>query len=234
MLKAHHLSYHLPSFSLSDISVGIPHNKKTAIMGLNGSGKTTLLKLFSGFFSPHSGEITLEEKSLTRYTPKLLAQKLSFVPQDFPTNFPYAVFEFVLMGRYPWQKGWFTNRCDKLLTCEILEQLDLTPFQNRILSELSGGERQRVLMARALNQKTQTLLLDEPLNHLDIKNKRFLLNLLDEQNRIGKTVISVIHDFDHVQNHFDHVILLKDGKLAFCGPPEDAFVPKWMEIVFEV
>lgn len=203
-------------------------------MGLNGSGKTTLLKLLSGFLSPQSGNITLEEKSLTKYTPKFLAQQLSFVPQDFPTNFPYTVFEFVLMGRYPWQKGLFTNRRDQFLTDEILEQLGLSLFQHRILSELSGGERQRVLMARALNQKTKILLLDEPLNHLDIKNKKFVLDLLDQQHQIGKTIIAVMHDFDHVQKHFDHVILLKNGKLAFSGPPEEAFVPERIETVFEV
>lgn len=204
-------------------------------MGLNGSGKTTLLKLISGFLKPSSGEIFLENRSMKIFSPKILAQYFTYVPQDFPTLFPYTVFEFVLMGRFPWQQGLFTTAEDKEKTKMILETLNLTPLKQRFIAELSGGERQRVLMARALNQDTPFVLLDEPLNHLDIKNSLFVMDLMNRlHGESKKNIIAVMHDFTQVKTYFDDVIFLKNGEIDFFGKVRDAFVPNQIKKTFDV
>lgn len=219
---------------LRDLSFTVARGQMTAVMGLNGSGKTTLLKLLSRVLKPTIGAIFYDEKNVNTFSTKELAREMAFVPQDFPTDFPFTVFEFVMMGRFPWQESLFASVKDYEVVNAVLHDLELHNIAKRIIANLSGGEKQRVLMARALAQQTPVILLDEPLNHLDIKNKIGILKILKKQNReYGKTIIAVMHDMHDVKTHFDHVIFLKNGTLAFQGDIAAAFRHDLLQDVFE-
>lgn len=219
---------------LKNVAAQIPSQKLTAIMGLNGSGKSTLLRLLSGFYSPHAGDVFLDSKNLNLFSRKELAQKITLVPQDFPTEFAFSVFEFVMMGRFPWKNSFLDSSQDITFVKSILKDCELESLSTRKINSLSGGERQRVLMARALAQDTPTLLLDEPFNHLDIKHRiafiKLLKNLITQQN---KTLVAVIHDLNLAKEHFDHVILLHNQEVVFSGAFADAWQSQIFETVFE-
>lgn len=224
-LTTQNLSFAIKGTPLvQDVSIQITPGKLTAIMGLNGSGKTTLMRLLSGFNSPTAGNITLGGKDLASLSRLEIAQNITVVPQDFPTTFPFTVFEFVAMGLYPWKTTLFESANEQERVTQVLRRLDLTEFTERTLSQLSGGERQRVLLARALVQDTPILFLDEPLNHLDVKNRAFLLKLLrEEKQNHGKTIVAIMHNLKEVYDHFEEVILLKGGQVCQTGPCADVF-----------
>lgn len=214
---------------LSDVTVGISRGAMVAVMGLNGAGKTTLLKILSGYLTPSAGE------AVVKTSDKTLAQTVAFVPQDFPTDFPFTVLEFVMMGRFAWRKGFFNRAADFDKVRSVLKRLFLEGFENRLVSTLSGGERQRVLLARALAQDTDAILLDEPVNHLDIRNKIEILNLIKEENRThGTTIVAVMHDPSDVQAYFNEVLLLKAGRLKYFGGLSEAFTSGLVRDVFGV
>ncbi len=235
ILQAHNLAFDYgAAFGLKALHLSITPHSLTAIMGLNGSGKSTLLGLLSGFLKPQSGEVILNDRSLSQYSAISLAQQISVVPQDFPTLFPYSVEEFVMMGTYPWKTTFFDSATDRQNVQTILAELDLTHFAKRKINTLSGGERQRTLLARALAQNTPLLLLDEPLNHLDIKHQLLFLKKLKTLCQTHrKTIIAVMHGLQEVQKHFDGVIFLKSGQLVFAGPVAQGFAPTILENVFE-
>jgi len=239
MFNIDKISYHVGTRHavplLSNISAKIPQGAMVAIMGLNGAGKTTLLKVMSHYLKPTFGTVCINSSDSNHLTQKELAQNLAFVPQDFPTDFPFTVFDFIMMGRFAWQKGLFSNPRDHERVHQAIKRLFLDGFEQRIISTLSGGERQRVLLARALVQNTQAILLDEPVNHLDIKNKIAILNILkDENQKNKKTIVAVMHDFRDVQKYFDQVLFLKDGVLKFFGDVSDGFQAPRLYDVFEV
>jgi iron complex transport system ATP-binding protein len=160
---------------------------------------------------------------------------LAHVPQDFLTEFPFTVEEFVRMGRYAWQSGFFAVETNFERTHAVLSRLKLADLKTRLIATLSGGERQRALLARALTQDTPTLLLDEPLNHLDVKQRAFFLKILKEENEIhGRTIIAVMHDLEEVRQHFTHVLFLKDGRVEYFGAIAEAFEIERLNRVFDM
>lgn len=219
---------------LRGASLTITQGSLTAIMGLNGAGKTTLLKVISGALKPTSGTVTISGQALNALSSKKRAQTVAFVPQDFPTDFPFTVSEFVAMGRFARRTGFFETPTDQNAVNDSLAKLNLSSFAFRRINSLSGGERQRVLMARALLQDAPVLLLDEPLNHLDVKNRLFILDLIAAERRSGRTIVAVMHDFQEVARHFDGAVLLKNGQVAFQGTVSQAFAPALLTDVFEV
>ncbi len=207
---------------LKNITLGLRAGALTAVLGLNGCGKTTLLKLLSGYFKPTAGSVLWQGGSLRDFSAIQLARQISFVPQDFPTDFPFLVQEFVMMGLFPWKKTFFDSAEDIQKIESILARLELTTFARRPVNQLSGGERQRVLLARALAQQTNLILLDEPLNHLDIKHRVAMLKLLRNLcHEHDKTIVAVMHNLDEVLRHFDDVVLLKQGETLFAGNKND-------------
>lgn len=220
---------------LTDVSCNIATGKLTAIMGLNGSGKTTLLNIMSGLIPPDYGQVILDKTPLKKFSARERAKNLAHVPQDFHTEFPFTVKEFVQMGRFAWQDEANSPQMDSMILNATLARLDLTSLAARSVHTLSGGERQKVLLARTLVQNTPLILLDEPLNHLDIKNRLFLLNLLRDENRQhGKTIVAVLHDLQAVKNHFDEAVLLKNGQVIFAGPVQNGLTPEHIFTTFEV
>lgn len=235
ILQTHNLCFdYNTTFRLDGLNLHITANSLTAIMGLNGSGKSTLISLLSGFLKPQSGEVLLKDRPLSHHSSIALAQQISVVPQDFPTLFPYSVEEFVMMGTYPWKTTFFDSITDQKNVQTILTELELSDFAKRKINTLSGGERQRVLLARALAQNTPLLLLDEPLNHLDIKHQLVFLKKLKALCQThSKTIIAVMHDLNAVQKHFDNIVFLKNGQLVFAGVIAQGFTPNILENVFE-
>lgn len=223
---------------IHDVSLTIERGSMTAVMGLNGSGKTTLLRLMGGFLKPTQGTIRIgmsTESTLSTLSTRELARLLAYVPPDFPVLFPFTVKEFVLMGRFAWQQGLFNSAFDYQRVHDILSRLQLLPFEKRSVLSLSSGERQRVLLARALVQETPIILLDEPLNHLDIKYRREMLSLLKEENqKNGKTIVAAMHELHEVREFFEDVILLKQGRLAAIGSKLSVINEKNVKDVFEV
>ncbi len=219
---------------LDAVNFSVTRGRMTAIMGLNGSGKTTLLKLMSGYLKPHQGEISFSGKRLNDYTPKELGRELAWIAQEVPLDFPFTVAEFVRMGRYAWQDGFFSAAKDFEMVHVVLKKLDLTKLADRKLNELSGGERQRVLIARAFVQEANVILLDEPLNHLDIKRKFEILDLLkNEVVTQGKTVIAVLHEIELARRYFDEVVLLKEGVVQYSGNVPSGLDSTRVSTVFE-
>ncbi|MBF0105804.1 MAG: ABC transporter ATP-binding protein [Deltaproteobacteria bacterium] len=220
---------------LCNCSLHIPRGAMLAIMGLNGMGKTTLLKIMSGTLKPLSGSVHIDGANAKGLSNKTLAKSVSHVPQDFPTDFPFTVFDFVMMGRFVWQRGLFNSREDRDKVHAALQNLKLDHLKDRPISQLSGGERQRTLLARALVQDSRAILLDEPSNHLDIKNKTGILNIIRDQNqKHQKTIIAVMHDFYDVKKYFDQVLFIKDGQIKYYGPVVQGFEKALLKDVFEM
>lgn len=221
---------------LIDISLVFKPKEFVGIIGPNGAGKSTLLKLISGILSPQSGEIVLQNKSLAAYRRKELAKLLGFVAQDFKSAFDFSAHEIVLMGRYPYLSP-FSNESetDRNMIQTAMEETKVWDFRERPFFELSGGERQRVVLASALAQEPQILLLDEPTTALDIKHQmRFYEILQTLQQEKGLTVITATHDINLAARFCHRLVVMKEGKIFADAPPEEIIDKALMESVYEV
>lgn len=207
-----------------------------SIVGPNGSGKTTWLKLIAGIHDLQQGSIELAGQSIQGLSNKELASKLSFVPQMFAIPYAFTVLEVVAMGRYPYI-GRFASMSEKdhQLVAEALEETNLIPLKDRYVNELSGGELQRVIIARAIAQDTEIIVLDEPVSHLDIHYQYEIIRLLKKLCRKRKkTVITVLHDLNVTLNHCDHIFLIKDGSIMTQGEPLKALTEEVVHQVYGI
>ncbi|HPN27231.1 MAG TPA: ABC transporter ATP-binding protein, partial [Candidatus Cloacimonas sp.] len=208
---------------LKDISLQIAEGDFCALLGPNGAGKSTLLYTIMGYLKPSEGYITIFEKDIAKIKHSWLAKQIAFVPQETRSEFDHTVQETVLMGRYPYL-GFLQSYSseDYEAVDAVLENLKLTEFKHRWLSEISGGEKQRVLIARALVQQTPFILLDESLSQLDINYQIEIMKLLRTiHSKENKTVLIVSHNINLASNYAERLIFLKEGKLLAAGKPED-------------
>jgi iron complex transport system ATP-binding protein len=221
---------------LQDVSLSIPDNEFVGIIGPNGAGKSTLLKVLAGILAPQSGEVRLRNKSLPDYRRKELGRIIGFVAQEFKSAFNFTAYEIVLMGRYPHLSP-FSNETetDRQIIRLAMEETEVWNLRDRALSELSGGERQRVVLASALAQEPQMLLLDEPTTALDIKHQvRFYEILQSLQQRKGMTVVTATHDINLSARYCRRLIVLRNGKIIADDIPEKIINKALMESVYEV
>jgi iron complex transport system ATP-binding protein len=220
---------------LSSVSVSLMQGSRTAILGLNGVGKTTLLRVLSGALQPTRGQVSLLSRPLQQFSSRERAQNLAYVAQDALAPFPFTVRETVMMGRHPWQSGYFFLESDLERVDAIILRVGLADLSKRLVNTLSGGERQRVMLARALAQDTPLILLDEPLNHLDIRHRAFVLDVLREENqKRGVTIVAVMHELRETWENFDQVVLMQDRRVAAAGATRDFLTPHWIKQVFDV
>lgn len=207
---------------LQGITIEVGGGEFVGIIGPNGCGKTTLLRTISRSLKPTSGHILLDEKNVYSIAAREFARKVGVVPQETWVAFEFTVIEVVMMGRTPWL-GRFaieTNR-DRQIALESLRQTGTESLQDRPANALSGGERQRVILARALAQEPEVLLLDEPTSHLDINHQFETMDLVRSLNRKrGLTVVAVLHDLNLAAQYCDRIFMLKDGVIRAQGTPE--------------
>lgn len=237
MLQTKNLSYSIKNQKiLDDVSFTIERGEFSALLGPNGSGKTTLIKILSGVIRQYQGVATLHGLYINGLTPKGLAKTVAVVPQEANFIFPIKALEVVLMGRHPHQKGFaFDSLEDHQIAKSAMMKTDCWQFSARNIQTLSGGERQRVLLARALAQKPDILLLDEPANHLDLKHQKDLYELLDVLNKKeGVTILCVMHDLNWASRYARQVLLLKNGRVMANGSPRDVLNSANIASVFDV
>jgi iron complex transport system ATP-binding protein len=224
-----------PIEALSDLFLSVARGELFGLLGPNGSGKSTVVRLLSGVLSPSSGSILLEGKDLGAYGRTELARRVAVVPQETRIELPFSVLEVVLMGRTPHLEGFgFERARDLAVAYRAMEQTGVRALAARGIHELSGGERQRVMLARALAQEPQLLLLDEPTAFLDIKHQVEVYDLVKTLcRRDGLTVIAVLHDVNLAALYCDRIALLKAGRVFCCGTPEEVLTYRNIKTVYE-
>ncbi len=237
-----------PILTLSDIGFGYGRNRVLAhigfqvhageiigILGPNGSGKSTLLKLMDGILLPHEGEILIRERPLSDFKRSDLAKEVAMVSQENHFRFAFSVMEVVLMGRFPHLgKTQFEGKEDIKAALEALEATHTDHLAGRSLDELSGGEKQRVLIARALAQEPNVILLDEPTSFLDLKYKREMFRLITSMGKSkGLSVVIVSHDIDLASQYCDRILLLNKGVIHKLGVPEEVITATDIETVYD-
>ena len=221
---------------LKDISLQIAEGDFCALLGPNGAGKSTLLYTIMGYLKPSEGYITIFEKDIAKIKHSWLAKQIAFVPQETRSEFDHTVQETVWMGRYPYLGCLQSYSSEDYVAVDaVFENLKLTEFKHRWLSEISGGEKQRVLIARALVQQTPFILLDERLGVLDINYQIEIMKLLRTiHSKENKTVLIVSHNINLASNYAERLIFLKEGKLLAAGKPEDLMQKETLKDLFAV
>jgi iron complex transport system ATP-binding protein len=222
---------------LKGLSCLILSGRVLGILGPNGSGKSTLLKLLARVYQLQKGTIEILGESLSGLSQLDVAKRVALVPQETLQVFPFTISEMVLMGRSPHHQGWggwhWEDSQDWAVAQNAMEELDVAHLGNRLVTEVSGGERQRAVIARALVQEPQLLLLDEPTAFLDLHHQLDIARIIKRLNRErGLTVILVSHDLNLASQYCDQVLLLNQGRLAAMGSPQTVIKPEVLERVY--
>ncbi|WP_078381143.1 iron ABC transporter ATP-binding protein [Sutcliffiella halmapala] len=203
------------------VSTTIQKGKITSFIGPNGAGKSTLLSMISRLTAMDSGEVKIDGQDVTKAKSNDLAKKISILKQANHLPIRLTIRELVSFGRFPYSQG-NLSKSDWEFVDEAIAYMDLEDMQHKFLDQLSGGQQQRAFIAMVIAQNTEYILLDEPLNNLDMKHSvqimKVLRRLVDE---LGKTVIIVIHDINFASCYSDYIVALKNGKLVKEGPTKD-------------
>jgi iron complex transport system ATP-binding protein len=205
---------------LTAVQMQVQRGEMVGLLGPNGSGKTTLLRLLSGLLRPWQGQIVLDGRDLASLSRRALARRVAVVPQEFQVPFAFTVEQMVALGRTPFINLFGTrSRRDHEIVRDALQLAEVTDLAGRIFNELSGGERQRVLLAMALAQQPDLLLLDEPTAHLDIKYQIEMLELVARLKReTGITLVAALHDLNLAARYFPRLVLFQRAIVADGGP----------------
>jgi len=207
-----------------------------SIVGPNGSGKSTLLRLMSAALRPNVGRVYINGLNIESLDKKNLAKRISFVPQAVPTDIEFSAMDVVMMGRYPYINRFKgeTNR-DIEIVKKAMMYTNTEAFEDRPLKMLSGGERQRVILAQAIAQEPDVLLLDEPVSSLDLLHQIEILSLLKKLCIDEKiTVIAILHDLNMATTYSDYIVMLKNKAIAAQGLPEEVFSVEKIKEVFGI
>ena len=204
------------------------------LLGPNGSGKTTLLRALSGVVAPKRGRVLLHGRDLRRLPRRQLARQVAVVPQALQTPFGFSAYEMVMLGRTPHVRPLVGPRMpDRQVVADTMRLTGTWELAARPFGELSGGEQQRVIVAMALAQEPEILLLDEPVVHLDISHQVEILELIRGLNRArGLTVLAAMHDLNLAALYFDRLILLDQGRLVAQGTPGEVLEEERIRHVF--
>ncbi|WP_454017225.1 iron ABC transporter ATP-binding protein [Azospirillum sp. Marseille-Q6669] len=216
------------------VSLSLPAGGVISLIGPNGAGKSTLLSIVSRLLPMTSGTVTVDGLNVTTTPGEVLARRLSILRQDNQIMSRLTVEDLVAFGRYPHSKGRLTD-IDREHIAKALRYLDLEPLAGRFLDELSGGQRQRAFIAMVLCQDTEYILLDEPLNNLDVKHAVAMMKLFRRTaDEFGKTVVLVLHDINFASCYSDRIVAMRDGRVVHQGPPEVIITPEVIRDVYGV
>ncbi|AZY53356.1 ABC transporter ATP-binding protein [Bordetella avium] len=204
---------------VDDVSLSLPDGGITAIVGPNGAGKSTLLSMVSRLLPMSSGQVLIDGLDVTRTASRELARRLAILRQDNHLPLRLTLRDLVAFGRYPHSGGRLTEE-DSAHIERAIGYLDLGHLAERFLDEMSGGQRQRAFVAMVLCQDTRYVLLDEPLNSLDMKHAVAMMRILRRAaDELGKTVVIVLHDLNFASAYADHIVAMRQGRVAYQGPP---------------
>jgi iron complex transport system ATP-binding protein len=203
------------------VSLTIEPGTITSFIGPNGAGKSTLLSMVSRLLEADTGEVLLDQNNVKKWKSDEFAKRVSILKQSNFMNVRLTVRELISFGRYPYSKGRLTEIDEKYVD-KAIDYMNLGDMQDQFIDELSGGQKQRAFIAMVIAQDTDYILLDEPLNNLDMKHSvqimKILRKLVDE---LGKTVVIVLHDINFASVYSDRIVALKDGKLVKDGPTSE-------------
>lgn len=206
---------------IQDVSVDVAPGKITSFIGPNGAGKSTLLSMVSRLLNADTGEVLLDKSDVRRWKSDDFAKRVSILKQSNYMNVRLTIRELVSFGRFPYSKGNLKPEDEQKID-EAIQYMNLDDIQHNYLDELSGGQRQRAFIAMVIAQDTDYILLDEPLNNLDMKHSvqimKILRKLVDE---LGKTVVIVLHDINFASVYSDYIVALKNGRVVKDGPTND-------------
>ncbi|SCW36465.1 iron complex transport system ATP-binding protein [Paenibacillus tianmuensis] len=219
---------------VDQVSVKVNKGSITAFIGPNGAGKSTLLSMMSRLLTRDEGEVWIEGKEIGQYKSGELAKKISILKQSNHIGIRLTVRELVSFGRFPYSQGKLTKE-DWTFVDEAIRYMELEDMQHKYIDQLSGGQRQRAYIAMVIAQNTEYILLDEPLNNLDMKHSvqimKVLRRLVDE---LGKTIVIVIHDINFASCHADYIVALKDGKLVREGPTAEIIEESVLKDIYDM
>ncbi|RNK36088.1 iron ABC transporter ATP-binding protein [Neisseria meningitidis] len=232
MITIRNVSYRIGTRPILDnVSLDIPEGGITALIGPNGAGKSTLLSFMARLQPLAHGNISYAGKDPPTAE---LACTLSILTQENSIMSRITVRDLLMFGRYPYHQGRPTAECRRIVNGAI-EEFHLQDFADRYLTELSGGQRQRAMIAMVFCQRTDYVLLDEPLNNLDMYHARSLMQILrrltDEHKR---TTVVVLHDINQAAAYADHVVAMKNGQVAMQGKPDDIFTAANIKTLFDM
>ncbi|WP_201568840.1 ABC transporter ATP-binding protein [Psychrobacter sp. JCM 18900] len=239
MIKLNNISHHIGKQQiLHDITLSLPTAQVIALIGPNGAGKSTLFSVMARLQPLQSGQVSFavdnEERDIVSCQARTLAKTVAMLGQDNHVQGRLRVHELLMFGRYPYHQGQPTAD-DQQKVQEILERFELEPLAERFLSTLSGGQRQRVLIAMIVCQDTPYLLLDEPLNNLDMYHAgRLMRELRQLSHNQQKTVVIVLHDINQAAQFADTVVTMKAGKVTAVGCPADVITKETMKDLYNV
>lgn len=217
---------------IGPVTVEIPAGGITALIGPNGAGKSTILTMIGRLLEADSGTISVAGHDVTHTKSSQLAKVLSILRQENHFVSRLTVRQLVGFGRFPYSKGRLTSQDHKIVS-QYIEFLGLNALADRFLDELSGGQRQRAYVAMVLAQETDYVLLDEPLNNLDIAHSVEMMSHLEHAAKeLGRTIVVVLHDINCAARYADYIVALKNGAVAYHGSPQEIMNEQCLSDVF--
>lgn len=219
---------------VDNVSVTIPKGKITSFIGPNGAGKSTAISVITRLISRDGGEVFIDEKEVGEFKSNELAKKIAILKQSNHINIRLTIRELVSFGRFPYSQGRLTEE-DWTFVDQAIAYMGLEDIQHKFLDQLSGGQRQRAYIAMVIAQDTEYIILDEPLNNLDMKHSvqimQILRRLVDELN---KTVVIVIHDINFASFYSDYIVAFKDGKIVSQGKTDEIINSSVLKNIYEM
>ena len=217
---------------LKDINMELDSSDVLGIVGPNGAGKSTLIRCIDRILVPQQGTVLLDGQEMKQMSSMEIAKKIGYVPQSISNTFPATVFDTVLMGRRP-HLGWRSSEEDIDTVLEVLTMLKIKYLAMRDFNEISGGQQQKVLIARALAQDAEILLLDEPTSNLDIRHQLEVMEILTKLvKKKGLSVMMAIHDLNLASRYSDRIIMLNGGSIRDTGDPVSVLTAENIQSVY--
>jgi ABC-type enterochelin transport system, ATPase component len=218
---------------IGPLNIQIPKAGVTSLIGPNGAGKSTTLLMIGRLLNMEEGNIQVADMDVTKSKSEDLAKVLTILRQENHFITRLTVRQLVGFGRFPYSKGRLTKD-DEIIISKYIDFLELTDLENRYLDELSGGQRQRAYVAMVLCQETEYVLLDEPLNNLDVaRSVQMMEHLRHAANEFGRTILTVLHDINFAAKYSDRICAMKDGAIAAFGTVEEIMNPTVLTDIFE-
>jgi iron complex transport system ATP-binding protein len=222
MVRADNITFKLKSGRkiLDNVSFALESSEICAVIGPNGAGKSTLMKVLNGIIMPSEGVVRIGSQKLNGLKRSEIAKMIAFLPQTTHAV-PCRVYDSVLLGRKPYM-SWNPKERDHSMAEDVMSEFGICEMRDKCVTELSGGEFQKTLIARAMVQNADILMLDEPINHLDVKNQVDIMNIAQSvTKRRNLATMIVMHDLNLAMRYADKILLMNNGKAVYWGRKED-------------